>query len=201
MNDEADLSFAVINTGRLREAGLVGTQANVVFKDDAFEFTGQDSGGVRLAASNVDRIRVGYEEGKQGRHFQTLIWPRGEQAPIVIHPLGNDRASYGAAIRAFAASLAQAQGLGRVERGVSGASALFGLILGSLPAVMFTALALYLAKPSDWLGWLGGGVVAWGFSGLMIARYPILRPRPVRDLRELERYTPPPRAQQVARKA
>lgn len=196
MNDDADISFVAANSPRLREAGLRGGFAAVTFRNAALEFLGQESGGVRLAADKLDRLRLGYEQGRGGHpHFQALIWPAGERKPILILPLGDEanKAAYGAAMRAYAVALAQARGLDRVERGVSVLSTLMGLLFVAFPAGLFVVVALRSATEANWLGSLVGGLVIVGLTAAMYWAYQgRSRPRRVKDLGELDRFTPGP---------
>lgn len=196
MDEAAGISFMAANSPRLREAGLKGGYATVSFRNDALEFLGAESGAVRLAADRLDRLRLGYEQGRGGHpHFQALIWPAGERKPILVMPLGDeaDKAAYGAAMRAYAAALAEARGLGRVERGVSALSALLGLVLVAFPAALFVAVALRSATATNWLASLAGGLGIVGFTAVMYWVYQgRSRPRPIKDLTELERLTPGP---------
>jgi hypothetical protein len=187
------LSFKAVNSTRLAEAGLKGSFVTVTYQDSALEFVGDAGGGVRLSAPMVDRMRVGAEEGRNRTIFQTMIWPKGDKKPIAIYPRGDVAMhdSYAAAIRAYAAALTQAHGVGRVEGGVSPASALVGVLLFSLPAVGYTVAAMLRASREQWLGWLVAGILFWGLAAIFVWIYVTRqRPRPLRDLAELERQLP-----------
>lgn len=184
------------NSPRLREAGLKGGYAAVTFHNAALEFRGLESGGVRLAADKLDRLRLGYEQGRGGHpHFQALIWPTGERKPILIMPLGDEanKAAYGAAMRTFAAALADVRGLDRVERGVSVMSALMGLLLVGFPTALLAVVTLRSVTEANWLTASGAGLAVIGLTAAMYWTYQgRSRPRRVKTLAELERLTPGP---------
>lgn len=187
------VAFTAIGTRRLRGAGVAGRRVRVALAGDALALSGEGGGEVRLAAGSIARLRAGYEETKFGRIFQTMIWPRGAARPLVLHPADGDTRAYGDTIRAFAAAVARAGGIGRVERGISTASALFVVGLTSVPALAYSAIALALAQAADWPYWLGGAAFFWAFAGVFIWHYRARqRPLPVRDLAELDRQLPGP---------
>lgn len=187
------VAFTAVGTRRLRRAGVAGRQVRVALAGGGLVIEGEAGGVLRLEASAVERLRAGYEETKFGRVFQTMIWPRGAARPLVLHPAGGDTHAYGETIRAFAAALAQAGGIGRVERGVAAASALFVVALTSVPALAYSAIALALAEAADWPYWLGGAAFFWAFAGVFIWHYRARqRPLPVRDLAELDQQLPGP---------
>jgi len=196
MDDPAYASFAAANSPRLREAGLKGGYATVSLRDGTLEFVGAEGGGVRLLAGKVDRLRLGYTQGRAGQpHFQALIWPAGEGKPILVLPLGEaaDKAAFGAAMRAYAAALTQAHGLGRVERGISGLAALAGLLLVSFPVALYAIVSVRSADRENWIGALAGGLVLAGVTGAFYWAYQgRSAPRRIKDLTELERLTPGP---------
>jgi hypothetical protein len=193
MDGEGHPSFKAINSARLREAGLRGKLAIVTCRDGALEFVGEEGGGVKLSAAMVDRMRVGFEQGKSVTIYQAMVWPKGEPKPILIYPHAGEagwHAGYNAAIRAFSASLAT-HGIGKVERGVSSGSALFNLVLATVPAAGFTAAAVFASEGRHLLGWFAAGLLFWGLAGIFLWIYLTRqRPQPVKDLAELERQLP-----------
>ena len=186
-------SFQAFGSRRLRRAGVNGRRVRVTLEGDELVLTGAKDAVLRIHARDVERLRSGYEETKYSRLFQTRLWRRGARAPLLLLPADGDIDAYGITIRAFAARLAGAGGIARVERGISAAGALMVVVLTSFPAVAYCGIALFIGEAADALYWLAGSVPFLVLSGIFIWHYQArLRPSAVRDLRELEQQTPGP---------
>jgi len=184
--------FHSFGTRRLRKAGVPGKFVRVVLDGNTLTLKG-DGAERRFHAEEIDRIRVGYEESKHGKYFQTMMWIRGMKKPLILKPGEQNTYPYGETIRAVDAWLAASGGFVKVERGVGQFSAILQMVLLCIPALAYTTLAVFLASAYDWYYWLGAGSLFWLLGGVFIWQYFARRkPRPVADLKELERQTPGP---------
>ena len=122
------------------------------------------------------------------------MWLKGTEKPLILKPgEGNADGKYGEAIRAIGAWLAASGGLVKVERAVSKFSALLQMGPLCIPAIFYATIAIMLANEYDWYYWLGAGSLFWLLGGVFIWQYFARRkPRPVSDLKDLERQTPGP---------
>jgi hypothetical protein len=182
--------FLSFGSRRLRKAGVPGKFVRVILDGNLLTLKG-DGAERRFHAEEIDRIRVGYEESKHGKHFQTMLWPRGAKKPLILRPGEKNTYSYGETVRAMGAWLAAEGGLIKVERGVGQFSAMLQMVLLCLPALFCTGIAIFLANAHYWYYWLGAGSLFWLLGSVFIWQYFARRkPRPIADLKELELQTP-----------
>jgi hypothetical protein len=182
------LSFAV---DRIPSPTGVRGWVTATFDGEVLELRGDGGGALDLPLAAIDRVRIGYEENKfVGRVYQLLIWSGDNPAPLPLRTLGRD--GYGAAARALAAALSQAKGINRVERGVTMGAAL-ALMFWFTPFLLVSlwgawavtstdpawASLIILVVPGALFTWLGWRFWTWQ------------RPRPIRDLAELDQQLPP----------
>ena len=194
MTSDVPIEFLAFGSRRFRKAGVPGKFVRVIFDGNMLALVGDNEVIRRFHAEDIERIRVGYEESKYGKYFQTMMWLKGTEEPLILKPgEGNSDWKYGEAIRAMGAWLAASGGLVKVERGVSKFSALLQMILLCIPAVFYNSVAIMLANEYDWYYWLGAGSLFWLLAGVFIWQYFARRkPRPVSDLKDLEWQTPGP---------
>jgi hypothetical protein len=182
--------FLAYGNRRLKRGGARGSPVRVSLGAAWLDITGEDPTPLRLPFATIERMRSGYTEVKGGPNYQTILWPAGD-TPITLAPLREDRLPYAALVRTLAARVAASRGPRAVERGDTAFGALFGPVtIGLLLIAALGVCAYALADHPFPLRWLPALVPALIF-GLLTWRYhAVHRPRPVRDLAELDRQLP-----------
>jgi hypothetical protein len=183
--------FYAVRTGALKREGVTGKRAAVTLRAGRLAIVGEDGGAIWIDPADVASMRVGYDESKYGKVFHTYIVRTSRPAPLALHPSENRDPNYAATIRALAAAVVQAGGIGRIGRGTSAfwawlGPALFGLLFLGGIGVGIHALA-------DHVWWqrfapaLPGAILFGVFFWNAKAR---LAPRPIKDLSELDPQLP-----------
>jgi hypothetical protein len=188
---DAGPAFHAIATRALKREGFAGDHIWVGCREGRLDLIGEKDGQIRLTPKDILRIRIGYEETKYSKIFQTVIWREGAGKPLDLTPLGDHRAHYAATVRAFAAQMAAAGLQDRVERGVSKFSAVLGPVLIGILVLATLGISIFVLTEEPWWGRLIVpavptvllGVLVWN----MLARQ---MPRPIRDLAELDKQLP-----------
>lgn len=125
--------FTAYGNRHMRRAGAAGRSVEVAVEHGRVVLTGRDGVPVVWPIAAIARIRVGYDESKSARYYQTMLWQIGETRPIVIAPDRANLGAYAATIRTLASEIAGARGLAHVERGIGGIGALIlPLLIGLL---------------------------------------------------------------------
>ena len=145
---------------------------------------------VRIALSDISRVRIGYVDAKP-RFFRTQIWRDGVEQPLELVPAKETWAGYRDTTYEFAQLLAQANRLDRAETGSSKFDALFGPALMFVPTLAAFALALFVLTKEPWWGRMIVPIAPTVVLALLIwfgvKRY---WPRPLRDLSDLKKHLP-----------
>ena len=183
--------FYAVRTGALKREGVSGKQAAVVMRAGRLGIVGEDGGAIWIDPADVAAMRVGYDESKYGKVFHTRIVRTSRPAPLTLHPaLGHDP-NYAATIRALAAAVVQAGGIGRIERGTSAFWAWLGPVLFFL--LFLAGLGVGIFALADHVWWqrfvpaLPGAIL---FGVLYWNAKTRAAPRPIADLAELDRQLP-----------
>jgi hypothetical protein len=190
---DAPPGFTAYGSRRLRKAGAAGKLVRVALEQGALVLGGGDVPAAAWPLATIARIRVGYEESRSGKHFQTMVWRQGAERPVVLSLVreGTWGYDYTMTIRALAAELAATRGLGRVERGIGGFGALLGPVLIIPPFLAASAIALFALTNEPWWGRLIVPAVPTALVALLtwdfLARK---QPKPVAGLEELEMQLP-----------
>jgi hypothetical protein len=182
--------FHAVCTGALKHEGVKGKRAAVTMRAGRLAIVGEEGGAIWIDPADVASMRVGYDESKSGKVFQTNIVRRSRPETLSLHPLARD-ANYAATIRALAAAVAEAGGIGRIERGTSAFWAWLGPVLMGLLFLAGLAIGLFVLTKDVW--WqrfapaLPGAIL---FGVLLWNTKTRLAPRPIRELGELDRQLP-----------
>src|SRR5262245_59629325 len=119
MSGESEPGFYSVCTGAMRREGVKGKRAAVTLRAGRLGIVGEEGGAIWIEPADIGRLRVGYEESKFGKQFQTAIKRSSRPEPLVLHPLTPYDPNYGATIRALVAAVMQTGDIGRIERGSS----------------------------------------------------------------------------------
>jgi hypothetical protein len=183
--------FYAARTAALKREGVTGKRAAVTLRAGRLGIVGEDGGAIWIDPADVASLRVGYDEGKSGKYFHTRIVRTSRPAPLALHPLERYDPNYAATIRALAAAVVQAGGIGRIERGTSAFSAWLGPVLMGLLFLAGLAIGIFVLTNDVW--WLRfmpavpGGIL---FGVLFWNTKTRLAPRPIKELGELDRQLP-----------
>jgi hypothetical protein len=111
--------FYAVCTGAMKREGVKGKRAAVTLRSGRLGIVGEEGGAIWVDPADVAGVRVGYDESKSGKQFRTRIVRSSQAEPLFLHPVASYDKNYSATIRAFAATIAEAGGLCRIERGSS----------------------------------------------------------------------------------
>ena len=177
----AEASFGAGLCRAMKKAGIRGRPAPVWMEGEALRIAGARAGGMIVPLERIERVRIGFYEGKYGKAYRSSVWVAGEPRPIEIQPMKPYR-GYCAVMRRLAAEVARRRGIGAVERGIERGLAVFNF---AVLAGGFLALVLAFAlggDPSQWPLLL----LAIVFAGLALYAWREMRrkhlPRPVTSL-------------------
>jgi hypothetical protein len=188
--------FQAAITRRMRRAGLSGRSMRVELAQERVALRGERGGTMTIAASQVERMRVGFVESEDGISYQTLLWCQGEPEPVPIAPMLplRDPWPYAAFVRQIASRVARGRGMQAIEVGASPLSwlALIVLMTILLICAIFVALILLPGEPGhDWWGSAVVIAVPAAIVALLVWNYRrVHRPRSIDDLSALDRYLP-----------
>ena len=191
MSTDTPPGFYAARTRAMKREGVAGWRTAVTLRAGRLAAVGEDGGAIWVDPADVARMRVGYEESKRGKHFQTRIWRTGQLNPLVLHPLTQYDPNYSATIQAFAAAVAAIGGVGRIERGITAFWAWAGPVLMGL--LFLAAAAVGIVVLADHVWWqrcavaLVPGVL---FAVLLWNTLTRLAPRPIVELSELDKQLP-----------
>jgi hypothetical protein len=136
-------------------------------------------------------MRVGYDETKYAKYFRTRLVRTNRPAPLELHPLASYDPNYAATIRALAAAVVQAGGIGRVERGSSAFWAWLGPVLMGLLLLAALAVGIFVLADNVWWQRFAPALpIAVVFGVLVWNAKARLAPRPIEELGELDRQLP-----------
>jgi hypothetical protein len=151
---------------------------------------GEEGGTISIDLADIAPSRVGYDESKYRKYFHTNIVRKSRPALLVLSPLSDDR-NYSATIRALAATIAEAGGFDRIERGTSAFWAWLGPVLMGLLLLAGLGVGLFvLADHAWWQRFAPAAAPALLFAVLLWNTKARLAPRPIQTLGELDRQLP-----------
>ncbi len=187
----AEPGFYAVGTDALKREGVIGKRAAVTLRSGRLGVVGEEGGAIWIDPADVAGVRIGYDETTRGKHFLTRIMRANQAGPIVLSPLASYDPNYSATIRAFAAAIAQAGGIGRIERGSSAFGAWLVPVLMGLLFLAGLGIGIFVLAENVWWqrfapalpGAIVFGVTLWNAK----AR---LAPRPIKELGELDRQLP-----------
>jgi hypothetical protein len=183
--------FYAVCTRALKREGVKGKRAAVTLGAGRLAIVGEDGGAISVDPGDIASMRVGYDESKSGKLFQTTIVRASRPQPLALHPLARYDPNYAATVRALAAAVAKAGGIGRVERGTSAFWAWLGPALMGLLCLAGLAIGVFaLANDVWWQRFLPALPGAILFGVLLWNTRTRLAPRPIKELGELDRQLP-----------
>jgi hypothetical protein len=181
--------FFAARTRAMKRDGLRGKRVAATMRDHRLAIVGEEAGAIWIDPAEVALVRIGYVETKRGKLYHTRIW-RTHGEPLTLHPVPADF-QYRGTMRAFAAAMAAAGRIDRVERGVSLFSAwLLPALLGLLTLAALGIGIYALADHIWWQRFLPAFAPALLFALFCWNASARLTPRPVTDLAELDRQLP-----------
>jgi hypothetical protein len=188
---EAGPAFHAIATRALRREGFAGDHVWVGCREGRLDLIGEKGGEIRLMPKDILRIRIGYEESKYAKIYQTVIWRQGTAKPLDLTPVGDHRANYGVTMRTFAGQMMASGHQNRIERGVSKFSAVLGPALIGILVLAALCLSIFVLTEEPWWGRTIVPLVPTLILGALIWNM-ITRqlPRPIQDLAELDKQLP-----------
>lgn len=141
------------STRHLRRLGIKGA-ATVRFDGAALEIEGAEGGRLRIAPTQVERLRSGRDNmAKYGPHYETRLWLTGEREPLTLSVAGTAVAGpYVATMRGFGAAMASASRLDRVQSGISVIDTLLGPALMGIVFLAAVGVALFVITNEPWWG-------------------------------------------------
>ena len=170
---------------------MKGKRAAVSLRDGRLAIAGEEGGAISIDPAEIASMRVGFDETKSGKVFQTSIVRTSRPRPLMLYPVPSYNPGYSATIRTLAAAVVQAGGIGRVERGSSAFWAWLGPVLMGL--LFLAGLAIGIVALANDVWWqrfapaLPGAIL---FAVLLWNTKTRLAPRPIRELGELDRQLP-----------
>lgn len=183
--------FYAVRTGALKREGVTGKRAAVTLRAGRLAIVGEEGGAVWIDPADIASIRVGYDESKYGKVFHTRIVRTSRPAPLALYPAEGRDPNYAATIRALAAAVVEAGGIGRIERGTSAFWAWLGPVLMGLLFLAGIAIGIFaLAHEVWWLRFVPALPGAILFGVLFWNAKARLAPRPIKELAELDRQLP-----------
>ena len=188
---EAGPAFHAIATRALKREGFAGDHIWVGCREGRLDLIGEKGGQIRLAPKDIRRIRIGYEETKYSKIYQTAIWRQGAARPLDLTPVGDHRVPYGTTMRAFAGQMAAAGLQDRIERGMSKFSAMLGPVSIGILVLAALGLSIFVLDEEPWWGRLIVPVIPILLLGFLIWNMMARQlPRPIQDLTELDKQLP-----------
>jgi len=183
-------AFTIRSSKWLRDSHIPG-EATVRLMPDGLEISGVSGGFVRISTANIRLVRSGWSSIKYGPLLQTRIWLHGQEAPVKLEHRGPGFEPYAAVIRGLADQLARVDGVSRLHRGSSIASAIELLVPMSALFIAALAVSIFALENEPWWGRPIPALAAFSFA-IMGAAIAFHRwPRPVRDIDEFNRRIAP----------
>ena len=192
MNPEASApAFQTGNDSALRAGGLAGRHVLGRLHGGALELSGNDGGLLRIGPADVERMRVGYVEGR-ARIYVARIWRAGSAQPLTLAPYPHTWPAFAQAMRGFAGVMAGQGFIARIEGGYSRFDALFAPVLFGLLALGTLGISLFVLTGQPWWARLLVPALPVALFALFL-KTGLTRswPRPLRDLADLEGQLPP----------
>lgn len=115
------------------------------------ELRGEQTGVWQIAPEALERVRIGYSDGKR-RSYETQLWLADGSGRLELVPLNHQWPAYVTVVRALAATLAGKGLLGRVETGSSRFGALLPVVLFGLLALAAIGISLFALGNEPWWG-------------------------------------------------
>jgi hypothetical protein len=186
----AEPGFYAAPTDALKREGVTGKRAAVTLRAGRLAIAGEDGGAISIDPGDIASMRVGYDEATWGKAFQTTIVRTSRPQPLALHPLARYDPNYAATIRALAAAVAEAGGIGRIERGTSATGAWLAVLMGLLFLAGLAIGIFVLANNVWWQRFMPAVPCAVVFGVLFWNIRTRLAPRPIKELGELDRQLP-----------
>lgn len=136
---------------RLRANGLEGKLAWATLRDGGIDLTDDLGHTVRIALSDIVRIRIGFVETKR-RTYHCRIWQDPIEDAIELIPTIQSWPQYRQEMIALVAQMAERSRLDRVETGSSKIDALIGPILISIPTIAALLVSIFVLTEEPWWG-------------------------------------------------
>lgn len=167
----------------LKSRGVIG-KATVQLTSSGLAISGEEAGVFRIAPAQVRRIRTNWMSVKYGPYFLTRIWLEGVAGPLKLHARGYPVDAYAGVIRGFAEQVARIDGVTRLQRGSSMATALE--LAAPMLALLLAAIAIGIVALDGAAWWerMIPALVASPFAILGIWLAIRRWPRQVKDLAE-----------------
>lgn len=179
----------------LRRAGLAGRWMNAGLDGDRLVLSGEKGGSGSIALADVVRMRVGFNESRNGDTYVVCLWRSGRAAPVRLAPFPplHDPRAYAELVRQIARQVSARRGIASVETGSPGRS--LGSILTMAVAVVasYFIAAGYLVDVPEASWWWVPAIVAVPvlLELILLWRYlRVHRPRPIAELADLEPHLP-----------
>jgi hypothetical protein len=183
--------FQAVCTGALKRESVRGKRAAVTLRAGRLAIVGEEGGAIWIDLADITSIRVGYNESRSGKHFLTRIVRLEKPAPLVLHPAARYDPNYRATIHALAAAVAEAGGIGRIERGSSAFAAWSTPALMGLLFLAGLAVGIFVLANNVWWQRFAPAVPgAIAFAVTLWNAQARVAPRPIKDLGELNRQLP-----------
>ncbi|MGH6941271.1 hypothetical protein [Hypericibacter sp.] len=188
---ETGPAFHAITTRALKREGFVGDYIWVDCREGRLELIGEKAGQIRLAPKDIQRLRIGYEETKYSKIYQTVIWRQGAAKPLDLTPLSEHRVNYAVTVRVFAGQMVASGFQNRVERGVSKFSAILGPVLIGILVLAALCISIFVLTEEPWWGRMIVPFIPIVLLGFLIWNMMARQmPRPIRNLAELDKQLP-----------
>ena len=176
-------AFTIRSAKWLRDRYIEG-EATVRLMADGLEISGASGGLLRISTAQIRQIRSGWSAIKRGPLLQTRIWLHEEEAPLKLEHRGLGFDHYAAVMRGLGAQLARVDGVSRLHRGSSIASAIELLVPMTVLFLAALAISVFVLVNEPWWGRSIPAFVALTFV-IVGASLAVLRwPRPVRTIEE-----------------
>lgn len=184
-------AFQFANNNRVRKLGLEGGQCWAMIHDGALQLQDDAKHVVRIAPSEISRVRIGYFDAKR-RLYHARIWRDSMEQPLELIPTTETWAGYRETIYEFAKLMTETNRLDRIETGTSKFDALFGPILTLVPTLGAIVLALFVLANEPWWGRMIVPIVpTLVFAILLWIGLRRHWPKPIQTVNDLEKQLPP----------
>ena len=183
-------AFTIPSSKWLRSRHVQG-EATVRLMADGLEVSGASGGLLRISTAQIRQVRSGWSAIKYGPLLQTRVWLHEEDEPLKLEHRGLGFAPYAAVVQGLAAQLARVDGVSRLHRGSSIASAVELLVPMTVLFLAALAISVFVLENEPWWGRPIPALVALTFvivgAVLAFQRWP----RPVRTIDEFNQRIAP----------